>query len=87
MPRPWLVALLRQHIALTNCRKTLLILCENLVDLFHGLGEEGQKRWRAAIQEDGNWTIVASTPSLFAAVTLQDNPFYGFLHHPCAQED
>ena len=58
--------------------KTLLLLCENLVDLFHGLGEEGQKRWRALIQEDGNWTIVASTPSLFAAVTLQDNPFYGF---------
>ena len=68
------VELLRQH----TRGKTLLLLCENLVDLFHGLGEEGQKRWRAAIQEDGNWTIVASTPSLFAAVTLQDNPFYGF---------
>ena len=58
--------------------KTLLLLCENLVDLFHGLGEEGQKRWRAAIQEDGNWTIVASTPSLFSAIRLQKNPFYGF---------
>ena len=68
------VARLRQH----TRGKTLLLLCENLVDLFHGLGEEGQKRWRAAIQEDGNWTIVASTPSLFAALTLQDNPFYGF---------
>ena len=68
------VARLRQH----TSGKTLLLLCENLVDLFHGLGEEGQKRWRATIQEDGNWAIVASTPSLFAAVTLQDNPFYGF---------
>ena len=68
------VELLRQH----TRGKTLLLLCENLVDLFHGLGEEGQKRWRAAIQEAGNWAIVASTPSLFAAVTLQDNPFYGF---------
>ena len=68
------VARLRHH----TRGKTLLLLCENLVDLFHGLGEEGQKRWRAVIQEDGNWTIVASTPSLFAAVTLQDNPFYGF---------
>ena len=58
--------------------KTLLLLCENLADLFDGLGEEGQKRWRAAIQEDGNWTIVASTPSLFSAVTLQENPFHGF---------
>ena len=68
------VARLRQH----TRGKTLLLLCENLVDLFHGLGEEGQKRWRATIQEDGNWAIVASTPSLSAAVTLQDNPFYGF---------
>ena len=68
------LAQLRQHTG----GKTLLLLCENLVDLFDGLGEEGQKRWRAAIQEDGNWTIVASTPALFSAVTLQDNPFYGF---------
>ena len=58
--------------------KTLLLLCENLMDLFHGLDDEGQKRWRATIQEDGNWAIVASTPSLFAALSLQDNPFYGF---------
>ena len=58
--------------------KTLLLFCENLVDVFEGLGEDGQRRWRAAIQEDGNWTIVASTPSLFSAVTLQDSPFYGF---------
>ena len=68
------VGLLRQH----TRGKTLLLLCENLVDLFHGLDDEGQKRWRATIQQDGNWVIVASTPSLFAAVTLQDNPFYGF---------
>ena len=68
------VARLRHH----TRGKTLLLLCENLVDLFDGLGEEGQKRWRAAIQEDGNWAILASTPSLFSAVTLQKNSFYGF---------
>ena len=68
------VARLREH----TRGKTLLLLCENLVDLFDGLSDEGQQRWRATIQEDGNWAIVASTPSLFAAVTLQDNPFYGF---------
>ena len=66
--------LLRRH----SEGKTLLLLCENLVDLFHGLGDEGQKRWRSAIQENGNWAIVATTPQLFAALTLQDNPFYGF---------
>ena len=58
--------------------KTLLLLCENLVDLFHGLGDEGQKRWRSAIQQSGNWSIVATTPALFAGLQLQDNPFYGF---------
>lgn len=68
------VRLLRRH----SEGKTLLLLCENLMDLFQGLGDEGQKRWRAVIQEDGNWAIVATTPQLFAAVTLQDNPFYGF---------
>ena len=47
------LARLRQH----TRGKTLLLLCENLVDLFDGLGEEGQKRWRSAIQEDGNWAI------------------------------
>ena len=66
--------LLRRH----SEGKTLLLFCENLVDLFQGLGEEGQKRWRAAIQQDGNWAIVATTPQLFTALTLQDNPFYGF---------
>ena len=68
------IALLRQRAQ----GKTLMLLCENLVDLFCGLGDEGQKKWRSVIQEDGNWTIVASTPSLFAALTLQINPFYGF---------
>ena len=72
------VARLREH----TRGRTLLLLCENLVDLFDGLGDEGQKRWRAAIQEDGNWTIVASTPSLFSAVTLQKNPLLRLLHHP-----
>ena len=74
MPQAIALARLRQH----TRGKTLLLICENLVDLFAGLGEEGQKRWRSMIQEDGNWTIVASTPCLFSAVTSQDNPFYGF---------
>jgi tetratricopeptide (TPR) repeat protein/DNA-binding transcriptional ArsR family regulator len=58
--------------------KTLLVLCENLVDLFEGLGEEGQKRWRAFIQEHRFWTILATAPALFAGVQLQTSPFYGF---------
>lgn len=58
--------------------KTLLLLCENLVDLFQGLDDEGQKRWRAAIQQSGNWSIVATTPAMLAELQLQEHPFYGF---------
>ena len=65
---------LRQH----TRGKTLLLLCENLADLLDGLGEEGQKRWRTLMQEDGNWTVVASTPRWSPAIALQENPFYGF---------
>lgn len=57
---------------------TLLLLCENLGDLFQGLGDEGQQRWRAFIQEHAFWTIVATTPALFSDIQLQKGPFYGF---------
>ncbi len=57
---------------------TLLLLCENLFDLFEGLEEEGQKRWRSLIQEHPFWTILATAPALFAGVQLQTSPFYGF---------
>jgi DNA-binding MarR family transcriptional regulator len=59
-------------------KHTLLLLCENLADLFAGLEEEGQKRWRSLIQEHPFWTILATTPALFADVQLQTSPFYGF---------
>ncbi len=68
------IGLLREHAR----GKTLMLFCENLHDLLDGLGGEGQRKWRSAIQEEGNWTIIASTPSLSAALTLQDNPFFGF---------
>lgn len=57
---------------------TLLLICENLSDLFEGLGDEGQKRWRSFIQEHPFWTILATTPALFSGVRLQSSPFYNF---------
>lgn len=57
---------------------TLLLICENLEDLFEGLGEEGQKRWRSFIQERPFWTILATTPALFSGIRLQSSPFYNF---------
>ena len=58
--------------------RTLLLLCENLHDLFRGLDDEGQKCWRADIQERRNWCIVATTPTLFTEIRSQEYPFYGF---------
>jgi len=63
--------------------RTLLVLMENLDDLFDGLGTAGQKRLRAYLQENPFWTIVATAQSLFNGVSLQTSPFYGFfrIHH------
>lgn len=58
--------------------KTLWLICENLVDLFDGLGESGQKRLRAFIQQTGFWTVLATSPALFSALTKQDHPFTDF---------
>lgn len=58
--------------------RTLLIIVENLDDLFAGLGDEGQKRLRSYLQENSFCTILATAQSLFGAVSLQTSPFYGF---------
>ena len=63
--------------------RTLLLLVENLDDLFNGLGDEGQKRLRAYLQEHPFCTMLATAQSLFNGVKLQTSPFYGFfrIHH------
>jgi DNA-binding transcriptional ArsR family regulator len=63
--------------------RTLLVLVENLDDLFEGLGDEEQKRLRAYLQENPFCTILATAQSLFNGVSLQTSPFYGFfrIHH------
>lgn len=62
----------------TASGKTLVLLAENLDEIFKGLGEEGQQKFRSFIQENPFMTIVATTQSLFAGVTSQTEPFYGF---------
>jgi tetratricopeptide (TPR) repeat protein len=63
--------------------RTLLLLMENLDDIFAGLGDEGQKRLRAFLQENACCTILATSQSLFNGVKRQTSPFYGFfrIHH------
>lgn len=58
--------------------RVLLILVENLDDLFNGLGDDGQKRLRAYLQKNPFCTILATAQSLFNGVALQTSPFYGF---------
>ncbi|MDD5333223.1 MAG: AAA family ATPase [Rhodoferax sp.] len=59
-------------------RKRLIVLLENLDDLFEQLGDQGQKAWRAFIQNHNNMVLVGTTPSLFAGVSLHKSAFYGF---------
>jgi tetratricopeptide (TPR) repeat protein len=60
--------------------RTLMILMENLDDLFKGLGDQGQRRFRSFLQEHPICTIVATSQSLFAGVSRQRSPFYGFFN-------
>ena len=63
--------------------RTLLVLMENLDDVFKGLGDEGQKQFRAYLQEHPFTTILATSQSLFEGVSKRSFPFYGFFraHH------
>ncbi|WP_445637817.1 HTH arsR-type domain-containing protein [Nostoc sp. DSM 114161] len=61
-------------------KRTLLLLIENLDDVFNALGEIGQKQLRAYIQNYSFLTILATTQSLFDGVRKKDDPFYNFFH-------
>lgn len=61
-------------------KRTLLLLCENLDEILDGLGDEGQKRWRAFIQQRRYWNIVATSPSLSRALQDRSFPFYNFFN-------
>jgi len=67
-------ALLKDYVG----ERTLLLLMENLDDVFAELGDDGQKRWRAYLQENPFSAILATSQSLFNGVSVQTSPFYGF---------
>lgn len=60
--------------------KTLLLLAENLDEIFNGLGDSGQKQFRAYLQNNNLITIIATSQSLFNGVSNKDAPFYGFFN-------
>jgi tetratricopeptide (TPR) repeat protein len=59
-------------------QRTLLLMMENLDDLFKGLGEAGQQKFRSFLQEEQCCTILATTPALFSGVQSRSQPFFGF---------
>jgi tetratricopeptide (TPR) repeat protein len=58
--------------------RTLLLIAENLDELFKGLEEKGQQKLRAFLQTHTNCTILATSPRLFNGVQRRTAPFYGF---------
>ena len=58
--------------------RTLLVILENLAEVFRNLGEDGQRKWRALIHTYPCWAVLATTPALSADVSSQAAPFYGF---------
>ncbi|NER39731.1 MAG: tetratricopeptide repeat protein [Oscillatoria sp. SIO1A7] len=66
--------------------RSLLVLMENLDDMFEGLGDIGQKQLRGYINNYSFLTIVATAQSLFNAVKLKDSPFYGFFRQHDLEE-
>lgn len=62
--------------------RTLLLLMENLDELFEGLGKEGQKQFHSFLQKNA-CTILATAQSLSNSIQAKTSPFYGFFKiHP-----
>jgi Flp pilus assembly protein TadD len=58
--------------------KTLLVMLENLEAVLRSMGEEEQRKWRACLQNNPIWSLLATTPSLSEDISDHASPFYGF---------
>lgn len=61
--------------------KTLVILVENIDDLFDQIGDAGQKALRTFIQNHSKFSIIATSPAIFRGISLQSSPFFGFFQN------
>lgn len=64
-------------------QRTLLVIAENMDEIFAALEDAGQNKLRALIQNHPVFTFVATSQGLFNGVSLRESPFYGFfeIHH------
>jgi tetratricopeptide (TPR) repeat protein len=58
--------------------RVLLVVVENLDDVMRGLGLEGQKRWRAFLQEKRVAATLATAQQLTKDLSARDRPFFNF---------
>lgn len=72
-------------------KRTILLIKENMSDVFRGLKDEGQKKLRAFLQEKNNMAMLTTSQQLFTGVSSRNAPFFGFfdIHHlkPLTVED
>ena len=58
--------------------RSLLLITENLDQTFRSLGDSGQKKWRAFLQETRKIATLATAQQLFAGVSDRREAFFGF---------
>lgn len=61
-------------------KKQLLILSENINEIFQGMKAQEQGRLRDFIQQTDKINIIATSQSLFADIQREDKPFHNFFH-------
>jgi tetratricopeptide (TPR) repeat protein len=59
-------------------RARLILLVENLDEIFRKIGANGQARFRAFAEDWRQLLIIGTAPQLFEGVQLHESPFYGF---------
>ena len=58
--------------------RSLILVTENMDQTFRGLGDTGQKKWRAFLQENRKIATLATSQQLFAGVSDRTEAFFGF---------
>jgi tetratricopeptide (TPR) repeat protein len=58
--------------------RRMVLLAENLDEVFRRIGPDGQARFRAFAEDWRRLLIIATTPQLFTGVRRHESPFYGF---------
>lgn len=58
--------------------RTLVVIVENLTAILENLGTEGQRKWRALLQDSKRWALLATAPAISRKLSAYGEPFYGF---------